>query len=58
MPEWLIITISTLAATIRVSTPLIFCAMAGVGPVSAHVTGEHFAPDPECPRVIDHAAHA
>jgi radical SAM protein with 4Fe4S-binding SPASM domain len=23
--------------------------------VSAHVTGDHSAPDPECPRVIDHA---
>lgn len=30
MPEWFVITISTLAATIRVSTPLIFCAMAGL----------------------------
>jgi radical SAM protein with 4Fe4S-binding SPASM domain len=24
--------------------------------VSAHVTGDDAAPDPECPRVIDHAA--
>jgi simple sugar transport system permease protein len=30
MPDWFVIAISTLAATIRVSTPLIFCAMAGL----------------------------
>jgi simple sugar transport system permease protein len=29
-PEWLVIAISVLAATIRGSTPLIFCAMAGL----------------------------
>jgi len=26
--------------------------------VSAHVTGEPAAPDPECPRVIDHTRRA
>jgi simple sugar transport system permease protein len=30
MPDWFVIAISTLAATIRTSTPLIFCAMAGL----------------------------
>ncbi|HVM83027.1 MAG TPA: ABC transporter permease [Candidatus Binatia bacterium] len=30
MQDWFIITVSVLAATIRVSTPLIFCAMAGM----------------------------
>jgi simple sugar transport system permease protein len=30
MPDWFIIAISILAATIRTSTPLIFCAMAGL----------------------------
>jgi len=30
MQDWFVIVISTLAATIRVSTPLIYCAMAGL----------------------------
>ena len=30
MPDWFVIAISTLAATIRTSTPLIFCALAGL----------------------------
>src|ERR1700761_6494282 len=30
MPDWFLTTISVLAATIRTSTPLIFCAMAGL----------------------------
>jgi simple sugar transport system permease protein len=30
MPDWFLVTLSTLAATVRVSTPLIFCALAGL----------------------------